>query len=183
MWAIQPPRGQVETLLQIAEASSLETLRGVCLSIFIPPARLPLSKPQQIKHPLVGRHCLRWISLSIMTLTGYGSAAHVGMRCSFPISKAIWPPGTGSIPPPRPAWDPTQGACEPPPPESAPVPGLPVYQGYRCPRCPYVALSNLPKHQRQAQPDKRHFETLNRAYLRGTSQRLVRAFRWCLNCF
>ncbi|GIJ88924.1 hypothetical protein Asppvi_007852 [Aspergillus pseudoviridinutans] len=77
----------------------------------------------------------------------------------------------------RPAWDPTQGACVPPPPQSAPVPGLPVYQGYRCPRCPYVAraLSNLPKHQRQADPDKRHFEILNRAYLRGTSQWLVRA--------
>ncbi|GFF62409.1 hypothetical protein IFM51744_10959 [Aspergillus udagawae] len=27
----------------------------------------------------------------------------------------------------------------PPPPESAPVTGLPIYPGYRCPRCPYVA--------------------------------------------
>lgn len=55
----------------------------------------------------------------------------------------------------QPAWDLTQGACVPPPPESAPVPGLPVYQGYRCPHCPYVAraLSNLLKHQRRAHPE------------------------------
>ncbi|EAL89303.1 uncharacterized protein AFUA_6G14670 [Aspergillus fumigatus Af293] len=55
----------------------------------------------------------------------------------------------------RPAWDPTQGACVLPPLESAPMPGLPVYQGYCCPHCPYVvwALSNLPKHQRRAHPE------------------------------
>ncbi|KAF7184232.1 hypothetical protein CNMCM7691_004918 [Aspergillus felis] len=53
------------------------------------------------------------------------------------------------------AWDPAQGLCMPPPPESTPVPGLPVYQGYRCPRCPYVAqaMSNLLRHQHQAHPE------------------------------
>lgn len=35
------------------------------------------------------------------------------------------------------------------------MPGLPVYQGYCCPHCPYIAraLSNLPKHQHQAHPE------------------------------
>ncbi|KAJ5117456.1 hypothetical protein N7448_011088 [Penicillium atrosanguineum] len=57
----------------------------------------------------------------------------------------------------RPWLEPTRESCKFPPPDSAPIAGLPVYPGLRCPRCSYVsrALTTLRSHLAHIHPETR----------------------------
>jgi hypothetical protein len=56
----------------------------------------------------------------------------------------------------RPWADPGQGPCPQPSAGDPPVPGLPVYQGHRCPHCPYIcrAPAKLQDHRAQKHKDQ-----------------------------
>ncbi|GFF59837.1 telomere-associated RecQ helicase, putative [Aspergillus udagawae] len=51
----------------------------------------------------------------------------------------------------RPWADPGQGPCPQPSAGDPPIPGLPVYQGHRCPHCPYICRSPALLHKHRAQ--------------------------------
>jgi hypothetical protein len=55
----------------------------------------------------------------------------------------------------RPWIDPAKRPCLIPSPGDPPIPGLPVYQGYGCPHCPYVSRSTetLQRHRRETHRD------------------------------
>jgi hypothetical protein len=57
----------------------------------------------------------------------------------------------------RPWLEPTREPCRLPPPDSAPIPGLPVYPGFCCPRCTYVsrALATIRCHLAHIHPETR----------------------------
>lgn len=57
----------------------------------------------------------------------------------------------------RPWLEPSRELCKFPPPNSAPIPGLPVYPGLRCPSCSYVSrsLAALFKHLERIHPETR----------------------------
>ncbi|KAL2783456.1 hypothetical protein BJX66DRAFT_344936 [Aspergillus keveii] len=56
----------------------------------------------------------------------------------------------------RPWADPAREPGLFPPPGGPPVPGLPIYQGYGCPHCPYItrSLKATQNHRRQAHQDQ-----------------------------
>jgi hypothetical protein len=53
--------------------------------------------------------------------------------------------------------EPTREPCRLHPPDSAPIPGLPVYPDFRCPRCTYIsrALATIRSHLAHIHPETR----------------------------